>query len=1219
MLNRSHMCLCILFLGIFLGWTGISFAALQFDLDFDGDSVYENTVSLEVGATVSADIYVSNVPSPGLRGMGFMLGYDASKLEVTQVDVDSANWIESEVTLPGSGPVAITALYKAFQAGGIYGDHIRLARVRLNVAAGGSSELRLYDHPNDWFVLADEENTVLDSEIPESGVLLGYIADQSADLKISKTADAAPVSMGDFIRYSISVVNDGPDSAAMVVLSDALAAGLTQPEYSSDSGQTWLPWSGEIALGDMEKDAVYGIQIRAVTGPAALSGVGNTAAVTGATVDPNPVNNTSPEVFVEVVLNITGVPGTTVQEDDFYTFTPQVGVAADDTTGGDLVFSIQNKPLWAEFDTATGELSGTPENSDVGLTQGILISVSDPTSQQSASLPAFDLTVKNVNDPPTIAGTPDQRVSEDTLYYFRPIADDEDLGDFQSFVFSIQNQPPWSDFNPSTGELSGMPENGDVGVNEGIVITVTDPGQLSASLPAFDLTVENVNDIPEISGYPARSVKQNSLYHFTPVVVDPDVGDTLAFSIQNPPGWSDFKVSTGELSGIPENDDVGVAKGIVISVKDGSGAGTSLPPFNITVQNVNDPPRISGVPMKTVLEDSFYRFTPAADDPDPGETKTLIFDVVNLPVWAEFDSTTGTISGTPENEDVGVTEGIVLSVSDVNQATVLMAPFDLTVVNVNDPPRIYGTPATRVKVDETYSFTPEAADDDAGDFSTLVFSIENLPTWAEFDSVSGELSGTPASSDQGTLTEGIRISVTDNSGASASLPPFDIRVQDINDPPTLSGNPSTTVLEDAFYSFTPVAKDPDIGEKLTFSIENRPSWALFNTATGMLSGTPSNEDVGTTADIIITVTDASQARASLAPFDLTVINVNDPPTLSGTPATRVKVAETYSFTPEAADPDIGDAVTLVFSIENLPSWAVFDSASGKLFGTPESSDQGTVTEEIVITVTDSSGASASLPPFNVTVNDVNDPPTIAGSPPETVLEDENYVFTPTAEDPDVDETLVFSIENPPSWADFNPETGTLSGTPGNEDVGTTADIIITVTDASQARASLPPFDLTVVNVNDPPTISGAPPTTTMQNQAYEFVPFAEDPDSGDILTFSIQNQPVWLDFESDTGRLSGIPRTSDVGLTEPIVITVTDNSGAGASLEGFRIEVLRFVLPGDVDDSGSVDLQDALLTAKILADMVSEQKPVALADVNSDHKIGTAEMNFILQTLAEIR
>jgi hypothetical protein len=71
-----------------------------------------------------------------------------------------------------------------------------------------------------------------------------------------------------------------------------------------------------------------------------------------------------------------------------------------------------------------------------------------------------------------------------------------------------------------------------------------------------------------------------------------------------------------------------------------------------------------------------------------------------------------------------------------------------------------------------------------------------------------------------------------------------------------------------------------------------------------------------------------------------------------------------------------------------------------------------------------------------------------------------YTFTPTASDPDSGSTLTFSIANKPSWATFDLARGTLAGTPGAGDVGTYANVVISVSDG-QASASLPVFSIAV--------------------------------------------------------------------------------------------------------------------------------------------------------------
>jgi hypothetical protein len=73
------------------------------------------------------------------------------------------------------------------------------------------------------------------------------------------------------------------------------------------------------------------------------------------------------------------------------------------------------------------------------------------------------------------------------------------------------------------------------------------------------------------------------------------------------------------------------------------------------------------------------------------------------------------------------------------------------------------------------------------------------------------------------------------------------------------------------YSFQPNASDPD-GDALTFSIQNRPAWATFNSGTGRLSGTPGAGDVGQFSNVRITVSDG-RAQASLGAFTIAVNQV----------------------------------------------------------------------------------------------------------------------------------------------------------------------------------------------------------------------------------------------------------------------------------------------------------------------------------------------------------
>jgi hypothetical protein len=196
-----------------------------------------------------------------------------------------------------------------------------------------------------------------------------------------------------------------------------------------------------------------------------------------------------------------------------------------------------------------------------------------------------------------------------------------------------------------------------------------------------------------------------------------------------------------------------------------------------------------------------------------------------------------------------------------------------------------GTPIGTALIGQLYRFTPSATDAD-GD--VLTFRIENRPDWATFSPTTGRLEGTPPGTAQ-PVYQRILISVTDGK-AFSELPAFDLTVQGggggANAAPTISGTPSTSVIAGSAYEFTPQAVDPE-GQPLTFTVTGRPAWATFDAATGRLSGTPGNSDVGTSSSIVITVSDGT-ASASLPGFTIAVQAVQTgtgSATISWTPPT----------------------------------------------------------------------------------------------------------------------------------------------------------------------------------------------------------------------------------------------------------------------------------------------------------------------------------------------
>ncbi len=376
-------------------------------------------------------------------------------------------------------------------------------------------------------------------------------------------------------------------------------------------------------------------------------------------------------------------------------------------------------------------------------------------------------------------------------------------------------------------------------------------------------------------------------------------------------------------------------------------------------------PLISGSPQTTVNAGQVYQFVPTASDPDGDK---LTFSIKSKPVWAAFDTKTGVLTGTPNSKQAKVYKNIAIQVSDGKEKAALTA-FSITVNN--SPPTISGAPLTALTVGASYHFAPSASDAN-GD--KLTFSVAGKPKWAKFDTTTGVLSGVPTSKQAG-VYKAVRIQVSDGKH-KISLPDFDITVT--NPLPTITGTPNTLALVGKPYHFLPTANDPN-GDSLIFSIMGKPSWAKFDTKTGVLSGTPTAKQIAVSKNIIIQVSDGT-SKVALPAFNLAVVAENKAPALQGTPHTQVKVDSLYRFVPIAADAD-NDALT--FSIQNKPTWADFNNKTGELSGTPTASDVGK-TNNVLIQVSDGV-QQVGLPVFAIEV--------LADSPPPSATCHVSYKIT----------------------------------------------------------------------------------------------------------------------------------------------------------------------------------------------------------------------------------
>ena len=257
---------------------------------------------------------------------------------------------------------------------------------------------------------------------------------------------------------------------------------------------------------------------------------------------------------------------------------------------------------------------------------------------------------------------------------------------------------------------------------------------------------------------------------------------------------------------------------------------------------------------------------------------------------------------------------------------------------------------------------------------------------------------------------------------------------------------------------------------------------------------------------------------------------NTPTVISGTPAGSATVGQLYEFRPAASDAD-GDAIR--YYIVNQPSWAAFDSASGRLSGTPTTANVGTF-EAIRITASDGKSI-ADVPAYSIVVSVANRAPVIGGAPTTSVTAGSPYTFQPTASDPDGN-ALTFTIANKPLWAAFNSATGALSGTPTASQTGLYSGIRISVSDG-KASTALPSFSIDV---------KSAAATTAVAAYSFDAGSGTTAADSsGRGNTLNLVNGPTWtqgrfgnaLSFDGTNDYAGAASYNADLNLTSGFTLS----------------------------------------------------------------------------------
>ncbi|MBF0463403.1 MAG: putative Ig domain-containing protein, partial [Magnetococcales bacterium] len=358
----------------------------------------------------------------------------------------------------------------------------------------------------------------------------------------------------------------------------------------------------------------------------------------------------------------------------------------------------------------------------------------------------------------------------------------------------------------------------------------------------------------------------------------------------------------------------------------------------------------------------------------------------------------------------------------------------------------------------------------------------------------------------------------------------------------------------------------------------------FDVQTGLFSGTPGNDDVGS-LPLLVTATGANNTVSSEV-VDFTVLNANDAPTFTASSLSAQSATLTQPFlyqipTTAFNDVDIKYADHLTFSASatltdgtptTLPTGIVFDTDTGTFSGMPTGAAETVI---VRVTATDTSGASASGQ-FNLSVAVLDHAPTltdpIAHQTVPTATEGTTFSFQLAADtfhDQDVGDSLTYSVQLAgsgsstalPGWLHFDPTTGIFSGQPARSDAGSLT-IKVTATDQAGAQVA-DSFSLNVQALPHAPVLTSAVANQTA-TQGTAIAPIklaftADHPTDGLVLTATqVQSDgstvalPSWLTFDAQAATFTGTPATSG---TLDIRVTALDTTNHLSTSSDFALTV----------------------------------------------------------------
>jgi hypothetical protein len=615
----------------------------------------------------------------------------------------------------------------------------------------------------------------------------------------------------------------------------------------------------------------------------------------------------------------------------------------------------------------------------------------------------------------------------------------------------------------------------------------------------FYVTIYPINDAPTIT--PALS----------DVTIDEDTStSTLHVDI------SDVETNASDLifTASSSNSDVVLDSGISVT-RSGGSIDLVITPianrFGETTITLLASDSVAQTTQSFKLTVSPVNDVPVADDisTSTNEDNPVTVTVVSPNADMDGDSLIVTTPGQPEhgslkiNNDKTVTYTPAVNYNGVDSFTYQLADASssdtgvvtVTVNPVNDPPQI--TDLTYLQntledVAKTVTFKISDVDNTltSEDVSIATDNTTLLPAGAiSLSGTDGDISVTltPAANLSGTAIQ--TVSVSD--GEYTISQDFKLVAAAVNDLPT-AYNDNATTNEDASVKIDVISNDTDIetGTLTVVSFATPGNGSVVNNHDGTLTYTPSANWNGTDS-FTYTISDTNNGQAT-ATVTITVNPVNDAPA-AGTDSATILEDNSVTLNLLSNDSDV-EGSSLTITKINTPTKGTFvDHLDGTITYTPNTNQNGVDTFTYVV----SDGELTSTGTVKITITPINDAPIFSTSValPWTLNEDTPKSFPITITDPETaSDNLVAKITS--SDQTLIPDTSiTLTGSGQNKYLELspllnkfgTLDLTIEVSDGVNKTTGV--YPVTVLSVNDLPTISSIADQTTKEDTATNAISF----------------------------------------------------------------------------------------------------------------------------------